>query len=298
MSFVNRRSFFFLFSGILLLLSVGSIVFFGLKPSIDFTGGTRLQIQFSEPVTPEETMTLFQKAVGEEKRGKAMGVLEKNDILITSKTLSKEDQSQLQDALSAQGKGGEIVQVNTIGASVGSVFRKNAFISILLAILAIILFVAYAFRSVPSGLSSWKFGLAAIAALAHDILIIIGFFAFLGFYRGTEVDTLFITALLTILGFSVNDTIVIFDRIRENLKGQKDAHNFPEISEKSLRQSFRRSINTSLSTLIVIASMLIFFVPFEDLFSFFLALTLGIVVGTYSSLFVAPFLLVEWQKKK
>ena len=298
MSLVNRRSTFFLFSGILLFLSLGSILFFGLKPSIDFTGGTRLQIQFSESVTTEETMVLFQETVGEEKRGKAMGVLEKNDILITSKTLSKEEQTQLEKAFVVQGKGGEIVQINTIGASVGNVFRKNAFISIALAVLAIILFVAYAFRSVPSGLSSWKFGLAAIGALAHDILIIVGFFAFLGFYRGTEVDTLFITALLTILGFSVNDTIVIFDRIRENLKGQKDAHLFPEITEKSLLQSFRRSINTSLSTLIVISSMLIFFVSFEDLFSFFLALALGIIVGTYSSLFVAPFLLLEWQKKK
>jgi preprotein translocase subunit SecF len=216
---------------------------------------------------------------------------------VRSGTLTEEEVTSFSNTIEGKNWGGSIEKVNTIGPTMGAEFTKNTFWAVLLAIIAIVLFVAYAFKSVPEGLSSWKFGLAAIVALTHDVLIIVGVFAVLGAILGIEIDTLFITALLSVLGFSVNDTIVIFDRVRENLKGQKNLRKFEQICESALWQSMRRSINTSVSTLIVLFTMLYFFLGFPELFAFFLALSIGFLVGTYSSIFLATPLLVSWQKK-
>lgn len=285
----------FSFSALLVGASLAAIAFFGLNAGIDFTGGTQVEITFSnEKPSPSEVKSLFESAVGTQKGEKIVAKLDGTGYLIRSRNLSEDEIATLTNALQPNGI---IEKTNTIGSTVGSVFKKRAFLAVGLSILAIILFVAFAFRSVPHGLSSWKFGMAAIVALVHDITIIIGLFALLGYFFGVEVDALFITALLTVLGFSVNDTIVIFDRIRENLKGKK-ASNLGEVAEKAVWQSMRRSINTSVSTIIVIATMLVFFTGFPDLFFFFLTLGAGITVGTYSSIFLAAPLLLSWHTKK
>ena len=295
---IPRRNFWFFFSGSLVFLSLLSIGIFGLNLGIDFTGGTRTQIHFSED-RPEKfsIQEVFQSAVGTEKGESLSEVLDKNDTLIRSRSLSEEESIALEKAFSEKFSGAEIVATNTIGSSVGSVFKQRAMYAIVLAIAAIILFVAFAFRTVPEGYSSWKFGLSTIVALAHDIIIVMGFFALINFFLGNEIDSLFITALLTILGYSVNDTIVVFDRLRENLLHDKTGH-FEKVAEKSVWQTMRRSLSTSFSTFLVVGTMIFYFLGFDSLFSFFLALSLGMIIGTYSSIFLATPLLVSWHAKK
>ncbi len=295
---ISRRKTWFAFSGILIFLSLLSIGTFGLNLGIDFTGGTRIQVHFlDERPTKEEVQAVFRKILGNEKGESITETLDKNDILIRSRILSDEEGTQLGTALSENFENSEIISTNTIGSSVGTVFKERALMAIAFAIGAIILFVAFAFRTVPEGYSSWKFGLATIVALAHDIVIVIGFFAAINFFLGNEIDSLFITALWTILGYSVNDTIVIFDRVRENLIHDKTG-NLAKVAENSLWQAMRRSINTSFSTLLVAGTMIFFLLGFSSLFSFFLAISLGMIIGTYSSIFIATPLLVSWNTKK
>jgi len=295
---VPRRNFWFFFSGALVFASILSIAVFGLNLGIDFTGGTRTQIHFSAD-KPEKSalQQVFESAVGTEKGESVSEILDKNDFLVRSRTLSEEESLALGTALAEKFPGSEIVATNTIGSSVGAVFKQRAMIAIALAISAIILFVAFAFRTVPEGYSSWKFGLSTIVALAHDIIIVVGFFAFINFFLGNEIDSFFITALLTILGYSVNDTIVVFDRLRENLLHDKTG-NFEKVAEQSIWQTMRRSLNTSFSTFLVVGTMILYFLGFDSLFSFFLALSIGMIVGTYSSIFLATPLLVSWHAKK
>jgi len=164
-----------------------------------------------------------------------------------------------------------------------------------IAACAIVLYIAFAFRRVPRRLSPWRFGIIAVITLLHDVLITVGIFVIISQITTFEFDTLFITALLTILGYSVNDTIVIFDRIRDNLALQHRNEEFEAVAERSLHQSIRRSINTSVSTLIMLCSL--FFLGSESVKWFVLTLIVGAVIGTYSSIFIATPLLVYWKKK-
>ncbi|MBI2120896.1 MAG: protein translocase subunit SecF, partial [Parcubacteria group bacterium] len=186
----------------------------------------------------------------------------------------------------------------SIGPVIGHELRAKAWVSIMAVLLAIVLFVAFAFRKVSLPVSSSKYGLITIVALAHDIIVPTGALALLGYFSGVEADVLFVTAILTILGFSVHDTIVVFDRVRENLK-LKVSENFSEVVGTSLRQTFVRSINTSLTVILVLAALL-YFGP-ASTHNFSLILLIGIIAGTYSSVFLASPLLVlaeELQKKK
>lgn len=293
---VKRRNLFFMLSGALVLASLAALAIFRLPLGTDFTGGTRLQIHFEQLPTMDEFETSFQEQFGTEQGERIVKVMEKDDYLITSKVLPDTEVAAFEDKLAETEWQGSVVSNSTTSASVGAVFQQRAAIAIILAFLAIILFVAFAFRKIPKGLSPWKFGMTAIITLLHDIIIIVGVFAVLGLFRSVEIDKLFVMALLTVLGFSVNDTIVIFDRIREHLKG-KDKAELPELTEKALWESMRRSINTSLSTLFILGALTVVFISFESLFVFFLALSLGVVVGTYSSLFLAAPLLVAWNRK-
>ena len=190
---------------------------------------------------------------------------------------------------------------NSVGPTVGQELTRKAILAIILISLAIICFIAFAFRKVSKPVSSWRYGLIAIITLLHDVAIPVGLFVILSHYYGAELDTLFVVAVLTILGLSVSDTIVIFDRIRENLRNQNTIAkvNFGEIVGKSLEQSYVRSICTSLTVILVLLA-LFFFGPVSTRY-FALMLTAGMFFGTYSSIFLASPLLVlveEWQKKK
>jgi preprotein translocase subunit SecF len=183
----------------------------------------------------------------------------------------------------------------TIGPTVGSSLKQKAIVAVIIAIIGIILFIAYSFRKVPKRINPWRFSITAIIALVHDIIITVGVFAALSHFLGYEANSLFITALLTILGYSINDTIVVFDRIRENLKYQERGETFADIANKSLNQTLSRSINTSFTTLISLIFLFLF--GGETIKFFVLTLIIGFSVGTYSSIFIATPLLVHLRNR-
>ena len=292
-SIVKNSKIWFSFSAVLVFLSLALVVFGALKFSIDYTGGSFLELKFENEIARDEVSKIFRESLGDEKSEKILQI--ENGVQIRAKELADEEKEKFFESLKSNEIEFEILKAVSVGPSVGAIFKKRAAMSLIFAGIAIVAFLAFAFRRTPAGLSSWKFGIVAIVALLHDVLITIGVFAILGFLQNVEVDALFLTALLTVMGFSVHDTIVVFDRVRENLKGRKSTKNLPEIAEAALWQTMRRSIYTSVSTLIVLVFLLFF--GGASLFYFTLALIVGIVVGTYSSIFLATPLLVFWSKK-
>jgi preprotein translocase subunit SecF len=189
----------------------------------------------------------------------------------------------------------EETRFNTIGPTIGETMKQKAVGALAMAIIAIVLYIAFAFRHVPKEVSAWRFGITAIAALLHDVIITVGIFVVLGSILGIEIDALFITALLTIMGFSVHDTIVTFDRIRENLRTQASGESFEIVANRAVNATLARSINTSISTLITV--VMLFWFGAASIHWFLLALIIGLIAGTYSSVFVATPLLVAWHNK-
>lgn len=221
------------------------------------------------------------------------------EMMLRFKTVDQATHQKILDTLSAkfEAKPGDgtvkELRYESVGPTIGKELTNKAWMAILIASLAIVLYIAYAFRKVSRPVVSWKYGISAIVALIHDITIVAGLFAILGHFAGIEVDALFITALLTILGFSVHDTIVVFDRTRENLSKHYTA-DFEEVVNDSVNQTMSRSINTSVATLLVLIAL--FFFGGESIRYFVLALIVGISVGTYSSIFVASPIVVDWHK--
>lgn len=296
LKFTKYRKTYFIFSGILALASIGALLFFGLKPGIDFTGGSILELEYEEnrPSNQEisaelssfDLGTLYIQPTGEK------------GIIIRMKDISEETHQQilakLQEAASADGQGAKLQEqrFETIGPTIGRELKNKTKIVIGAALLSMILYIALAFRRVQRPLGSWVYGIASVIALFHDILIPLGIFALLGKFYNVEITIPVITALLAVLGYSINNTVVVFDRIRENLLRRGEI--FEETVDISLNQTLSRQINTSLTTLFVAGA--IFFLGGETLKYFALALILGITAGTYSSIFLASPLLVAWQR--
>ncbi|MFA4975356.1 MAG: protein translocase subunit SecF [Candidatus Paceibacterota bacterium] len=297
MFIIKHKKIFLIISAILVLSSVVLLFVFGLKVGIDFKGGALTEVVYKEsrPIQSDldsQFKTLDLGSVLIQPTGELGYIVKSIDLNETQhalllKTLSQDDKSPLEEK-----------SFNSIGPSVGKELTRKAIIAIVLVSLGIILFIAFAFRKVSKPISSWKYGLMAVVSLLHDVIIPIGLFTIMSRFYGAEVDTLFVVAALTILGLSVSDTIVIFDRIRENLRN-KTGESFSETVGKSLDQSYMRSIFTSLTVIIVLLS-LFFFGP-ESTKYFALMLTAGMFFGTYSSIFLASPLLVlieELQVKK
>ena|SRR3989338_1885541 len=173
--------------------------------------------------------------------------------------------------------------------------KQKALTALILAVVMMVLYIAFAFRQIPKEIGPWRFGIAAIIALIHDIFITLGFYALLGHWTGAEVDALFVTAILTIIGFSVHDTIVVFDRIREKLKHQKRGESFEHVADLALNETLARSVNTSLSAIITVSILALF--GAQSIQHFLLTLVVGFTMGTYSSIFVATPLLVSWHNQ-
>lgn len=296
---IQYRKIFISISIAIVALSFVFIAMFGLKFGIDFKGGSALGYTYTG-VRPE--VTTLKAVLSNAGFGDAsVQPTGDNGVLIKSRDLSEGERSSLVDVLTLNNTAPGIQNsFTTIGPSVGSELKRKAVVSIVLVLLSIILFVAYAFRKVSKPVSSWKYGFAVIIALAHDIIIPTGAFALLSHFYGAEIDTLFIVALLTTLALSVSDTIVVFDRIRENL-GKKDAlqhDSFETIVGQSLSETFVRSINTSLMVLVMVLTLAIVGPASTRLFAVVLAI--GMFFGTYSSIFLASPLLVvmeRFQKK-
>ncbi len=287
--FIIKNKFVFLtISAIIVLSSILAVVVFGLKKSIDFTGGTQLEVSYT---TSRPDISLVSAMLSKDNLSDAIVQQEgTTGLSIKSKSLSDEERVVLVSDLSLGGVY-PLTQTSftSIGPSVGRELASKAVVAIIVVVIAIILYITFAFRTVSKPVSSWKYGLIAIATLVHDIAIPSGVFALLGHFYGAEVDTLFVVALLTVLGISVSDTIVVFDRIRENLKNHT-APTFADTVGKSLNQTFVRSINTSLTVILVLVA-LFFFGPVATK-NFSLVLIVGMFFGTYSSIFVASPLLV------
>lgn len=314
---IEKSRTWFSISGTLVGISLLALVIFGLRLGIDFKGGTLMDITFEKQVTADEIKSelkniqdILNSSESGSKSSSASGqtlesgkkpfelagsrVIQSGEkqFILNMEHIDNAAHDKITENL--QKRFGTLAEnrFTTIGPVVGESLKKRAVIAVIVAMIMIVLYIAFAFRKVPQKVSPWKFGICAIVALLHDVLIPVGIFAIFQF----EVDALFITAILTVLGFSVHDTIVVFDRIRENLKHQERGESFAAIADKSMTQTMTRSINTSLTTLITLTALLL--LGSTSIFNFILVLVIGIVVGTYSSIFLASPLLVLWLKKE
>src|SRR3990167_1227874 len=288
----RSQNYFFILPSALSVLAIIAIFTWGLKPGIDLIGGSLLQVSYSNERPDAETVRTLVSELG---YGQILvQPTAESDYLLRQRALSLEEKNALVGALGEKGEVHE-VQFNSIGPSIGAELVKKAWTAIALVTLSIIAFIAFAFRKVSKPIASWKYGVVAIVTLLHDILIPLGLFAYLGYVRGAELDALFIVALLTILGISINDTIVVFDRIRENLRRNEESNrheSFKEVVSRSISQTIVRSINTSVTVIIVLFAL--FYLGPAATQDFALTLIVGMIAGTYSSIFLASPLLVVW----
>jgi preprotein translocase subunit SecF len=287
---IKHYKFWFTVSGIILLLGIISLSVFHLRLGIDFRGGASIQISAqNRPDTTKITQVLSKEGIGNflvQQTGS-------NGVIIETAPIDQNKHDQIISDLKASVGNFTEDSYTSIGPTIGSQLKSQAIYQLLLVSLGIILYIAYAFRKVTKPITSWKFGWAAIIALLHDLFVVIGIFSILGHFFGVEIDSMFVTAILTVLGFSVHDTIVVFDRIRENLRVES-GKSIEDIVNHSINQTLVRSLNTSLTVLFVLFSMLLF--GGVTIRYFVLALFIGIISGTYSSIFIASPLLVIWQK--
>lgn len=284
MFIITYRNIFFTIAGLFVAGAIASVAMFGLNLGADFKGGAILEVSYvSERPAIEVIKERLAKASFGDARVQPAG---ERGVIVRTGVVQESEKDLIIGALSLDGVEPVVEgRYSTIGPTIGAELRAKAWVAILVVVMAIALFIAYVFRTVSHPVSSWKYGIIALTALVHDVIIPTGIFAFLGY----EIDSLFIIALLAVLGISINDTIVVFDRIRENLK-LKISDSFAETVGKSIEQTFARSINTSLTVLIVLLTLV--FVGPEATRHFSLALALGVFFGTYSSIFLASPLLV------
>jgi len=297
--FIKYSKLWVTFSGLVALVCLALVVVWGLKPGIDFTGGSLLETSYSinRPSVGELQNYLSSKNYN----NAVVQPIGDKSMVVRLGFLSEDEHQKLLAGIREQyGQNNNTIReerFETIGASVSRQLRQRALWAIILVSLGIIAYVAYAFRQVSRPVASWKYGLLAIIALIHDLLLVMGLFAVLGHYFGTEIDTAFVVALLTVLGYSVNDTIVVFDRVRENLLRHR-SDDFSETVNIGLNQTLARSINTTLTTLFPLFTL--YFLGGSTIHNFTLALLVGIASGAYSSIFIASPLLTmveKWQRR-
>ena len=303
---ISKRKIWFILSATIIGIGIVSLVMYGLRLGIDFRGGALMEIEFKAIPRPsvekveekfapldlgeiniqptgENGMFLRMKTIDELAHQKILEILRDNFAAIPPQEAKDLSISEVI----------EEKQFQSIGPVIGGELKRKAIYALIVSLFGIVFYIAWAFRKISREISSWKLGIAAILALLHDVLIIIGIFSLLGHFKGIEINMFFVTALLTTLGYSVNDTIVVFDRVRENLHlyGGEDIE---DTVNRSVNQTISRSLTTSLTTLFVLISLFLF--GGESIRYFALALILGVIVGTYSSIFIASPLLVVFSR--
>lgn len=300
MFIIKNRKIFYIFSAVLITASILSLAIWRLELGIDFKGGSVIEVAYVE-TKPESV--IVEQNIADLAKNISLGnyvlqSLGETNYSIKSRLVSDKERQMIENAFSNNGVNKiEVKKVNSIGPLIGKAAAQKAIVSIILVLLCIVLFITFVFRKVSKPVESWKYGLMAIVALLHDVIVPIGVFSFLGHFYGYEVDTLFVTALLVVLGFSIHDTIVVYDRVRENLTishKENDKKDFETIVGESIQQTFIRSINTSMTT--ILALLVLYFLGAEATRHFSLALIIGVAVGTYSSIFIASALLVTIEK--
>ena len=300
---IKKRKLWYLISSTLIIISVLSLIVFGLKPAIDFTGGTLMELQLTDTINSNidissgnEFSKYLNENVADTKTGN-ITVQKSNDkyFILRFKEIAQADREILLKNLKEKVDANLTeMKFEAIGPTLGKELQNKTVIAILISILAIVIYVAIAFNKVSYPVKSWKYGVIGIIALIHDVFITIGVFSLLGGLFNVEVDMMFITALLTILGYSINDTIVIYDRIRENLR--KKNGNFETIVDESINETMARSLNTTITTLLSLVAVFLF--GGDTIKMFALALIIGITLGAYSSIFIASPLLVEIYRRE
>jgi preprotein translocase subunit SecF len=283
MNLMRYKIWFFIASTLLIIPGIVFILMGGLKFGIDFTGGALLEYKFENTVKKNDL----------EKYGTVVGSGE-NTYIIRTGSVSNEQLQEIKSKIGGEFGNFEVRREENVGPVIGKELERKAGIALVLSWVMIVLYITFAFRKVPKPASSFRFGVAAIAALVHDVLLLIGVFAIFGYFFHVEIDTLFVTALLTVIGFSVHDTIVVFDRIRENLPKHL-SKKFETVVDVSISQTLGRSLNTSLTVVFVLTALLLF--GGETIRWFVVALLIGIISGTYSSIFNAAALLTWWEEK-
>lgn len=295
MFIIKHRNIFFVITGLVIIVSLFSALFFGLPLGADFTGGILVEVRY-DAVRPDAS--LVTASLDTRITDYSLRDIGGNGYMLRAGNFTPENRAALQDMFSLNGAYGvTIAKLTEVGPTIGAELRNKAVVALILVLFAILLFIAFAFRKVSEPVSSWVYGLIALIALIHDVVVPIGFYAAFAHFFGAQVDTLFVTAALTILGFSIHDTIVVFDRIRENLRRNRESgrrEDFEITAGKSIGQTFVRSVNTTVTVLIALLA-LFFFGP-ESIQNFSLTLIVGVVAGTYSSIALATPLLVAWEK--
>lgn len=300
MNVIKHKWIFLGFAILLTLVSVYALIAFGVEKSIDFTGGTLWQVNFATNSVTKEALAEFVRSdlglkeaaiTGEDA---ATNAQDGSTFLIKTKEITELEHQDFSRRLSQKFGVFEEQSFESIGAVIGKELTTKAFWAFGINLLAISLYIAYAFRKVSHPVSSWKYAIITLITLFHDAIIPLGLFAFLGHYYGIEVDINFIVAILVVIGFSVHDTIVVFDRIRENLRAHSGSLDFAALVDKSIHETFARSLNTSLTLIIVL--VVLFILGAASLKYFILAILVGTVTGTYSSIFVASPMLVLWHR--
>lgn len=274
---------FFIFSILIILPGLYFLFTSGLILGIDFTGGALLEYKFEKNISPSVLS--------------AFGTITKsgdNIYIIRTKPVEHEKLQELKKEITIKAGQFSVLREENVGPVIGEELKQKSIFSLGLACLMIVVFITYSFRKIPKPASSLRFGVAAIVALIHDVLVVVGAFAIFGYFFHIEIDTLFVTALLTIIGFSVHDTIVVFDRIRENLPKHL-SKKFSDVADISIAQTLVRSLNTSLTVVFVLIALLLF--GGESIRWFVIALLIGVISGTYSSIFNATALLAWWEEK-
>jgi preprotein translocase subunit SecF len=291
--FMRLKWLYFAISLLILVPGVFSLIRYGLRLSIDFTGGSLLEVQTPGSVNQS---VFLEVAKSQQLELSAVQTSDNNVYLLRFKPVTQEQNTAYTAALSKQlNTKVDAIRFESVGPTVGAELTRNALLAVLIASVCIILYIAWSFRKIPYPYSSWKFGVSAVVALLHDALVLLGVFSLFGVFYHAEVDTLFVTALLTVIGFSVHDTIVVFDRIRENLPKLPKA-TFSQVVDFSLTETLNRSLNTSLTVILTLTALLLF--GGDSIRWFVVALLVGITSGTYSSIFNASPILVLWEQGK
>lgn len=295
---IQKRKIWLSISGVAIVASIIFLSIWGLNFGIDFTGGSLLEVKFlNERPSTSDT----QSVLGDLNLGSLLvQPVDENGMILRFQdiTEAKHQETLLRLAKLAGGEEAvlsnevEELRFDSVGPSIGQELKQKSTSAIILVLIFIVLYIAWVFRKVSKPVASWKYGVAAIIALFHDVIITIGIFSLLGEFYNVEINSAFVAAILTVLGYSVNDTIIVFDRLRENLP--KSHEDFEGTVNTSVNQTILRSINTSFTTLLVLLSILFF--GGSSIQAFVLALSIGIFVGTYSSIFIASPVLVIWEK--
>ncbi|MDD3729128.1 MAG: protein translocase subunit SecF [Candidatus Pacebacteria bacterium] len=285
---IKYRAIYILFSSIAIIASVVILFIFGIKPGIDFTGGSILEVEYKEerPANAQISEKLKELNLG----NTVIQMAGEKEVLIRMGDINEETHQEILSLLREESEVEE-KRFESIGPVIGKELKDKTKIVVILSLLSMIAYIAIAFNKIKKPISSWIYGIISVFALFHDSLIPLAVFSVLGYLYGVEISIPVITAFLAVLGYSINNTVVVFDRVRENLIRQKGT--FEEVVTESIKQTFVRQINTSLTTLFVAFS--IFFFGGETLKYFSLVLILGIFAGTYSSIFLVGPLLVFWK---